>query len=77
MAVATDLHLLAPFDAIARSWRVDPGVMVLATDHIYGDPAHVGMALSTVAAPAIVACCLLFFVAARAASGTLNAIARA
>jgi len=54
-----------------------PTLVALATDHLYGDPAHVGMALSTVAAPAIVTCCLLFFVAARAASGTLNAIARA
>jgi len=54
-----------------------PTLVALATDHVYGDPSRVGMALSTVAAPAIVACCLLFFVAARAASGTLNAIARA
>jgi len=54
-----------------------PTLVALATDHVYGDPSRVGMALSTVAAPAIVACCLLFFVAARAASGTPNAIARA
>lgn len=54
-----------------------PTLVALATDHIYGDPARVGLALSTVAAPAIVACCLLFFVAARAASGTRNAIAPA
>ncbi len=43
-----------------------PTLVALATDHIYGAPSSVGLALSTVVAPAIAICCLLFYVAARA-----------
>jgi MFS family permease len=54
-----------------------PTLVALVTDRVYGNPTDVGMALSTVAAPAIVACCLLFFVAARAVAGNRTATARA
>jgi MFS family permease len=43
-----------------------PTLVALATDHLYGTASSVGLALSTVVAPAIAICCLLFYVAARA-----------
>jgi MFS family permease len=52
-----------------------PTLVALATDRLYGNPADVGMALSTVAAPAIILCCLLFYIAARAVPRNHIAIA--
>ncbi len=47
-----------------------PTLVALATDRLYGTPASVGLSLTTVVAPAIALCCLLFFVAARATRQT-------
>jgi MFS family permease len=52
-----------------------PTLVALATDHIYGSPMSVGLAMSTVIAPAIAACCVLFFMAARALGRNQVAIA--
>ncbi|HEY2035330.1 MAG TPA: MFS transporter [Rhizomicrobium sp.] len=43
-----------------------PTLVALTTDHIYGAPSAVGLALSTVVTPAVAICCLLFYIAARA-----------
>lgn len=43
-----------------------PTLVALCTDHVYGNPASVGLAMSTVALPAIALCCTLFYLAARA-----------
>lgn len=43
-----------------------PTLVALTTDHVYGTPSSVGLALTTVVAPAIAMCCLLFYLAARA-----------
>jgi MFS family permease len=43
-----------------------PTLVALATDRLYGTPGSVGLSLTTVVAPAIALCCLLFLVAARA-----------
>jgi ABC-type amino acid transport system permease subunit len=52
-----------------------PTLVAYATEHIYGTPSAVGLALSTVAAPAILISCLLFFVAALATRRSAIAIA--
>jgi MFS family permease len=44
-----------------------PTLVALATDRLYGTPGAVGLALSTVAAPAILVACVLFYAAASAA----------
>lgn len=52
-----------------------PTLVAVATDRLYRSPAAVGLALSTVAAPAIALCFLLFFVASRTAQRRRLAIA--
>jgi MFS family permease len=44
-----------------------PTLVALATDRLYGTPSAVGLALTTVSAPAILVACLLFYAAAVAA----------
>ncbi len=42
-----------------------PTLVAIATDHLYGAPSSVGIALSTVAAPAILFACVFYFSAAK------------
>jgi hypothetical protein len=44
-----------------------PTLVAFATEHVYGAPGAVGLALSTVAAPAILMSCLSFYLATLAA----------
>lgn len=52
-----------------------PTLVALTTDRVYGTPSSVGLALSTVVAPAIAICCLLFYIATRAVRRNQIAIA--
>ncbi|MGA9795937.1 MAG: MFS transporter [Rhizomicrobium sp.] len=52
-----------------------PTLVALATDYIYGSPSAVGLAMSTVVAPAVGACTLLFYFAAHAMRNSRVALA--
>jgi len=52
-----------------------PTLVAVTKDRVYGAPSSVGLALSTVVAPAIAVCCLLFYIAIRALRRNQIAIA--
>lgn len=44
-----------------------PTLVAMAGDYIYKSPSAIGLAMSTVVAPSVLACCLLFYLASRSA----------
>lgn len=52
-----------------------PTLVALTSDHLYGSPASLGTALTTVVAPAVGLCFILFFAASRAAGRSRVALA--
>lgn len=52
-----------------------PTLVALASDYIYKSPTAIGLAMSTVFAPSVLACCVLFYMASRSARGVRVATA--
>jgi nitrate/nitrite transporter NarK len=46
-----------------------PTLVALAGDYLYKSPTSIGLAMSTVFAPSVLACCVLFYMASRSVRG--------